>query len=57
MNKNLMFALLPVAALVLSGCTSSPSAADVDKATAEMLKNSFQDRGIAKVDRLSLIHI
>ena len=52
MNKNLMFALLPVAALVLSGCTSSPSAADVDKATAEMLKNSFQDRGIAKVDRL-----
>ena len=52
MNKKLMFALLPVAALVLSGCTSSPSAADVDKATAEMLKNSFQDRGIAKVDRL-----
>lgn len=52
MNKNLMFVLLPVAALVLSGCTSSPSAADVDKATAEMLKNSFQDRGIAKVDRL-----
>jgi len=52
MNKNLMFALLPVAAFALSGCTSSPSAADVDKATAEMIKNSFQDRGIAKVDRL-----
>ncbi len=52
MNKKLMLVLLPVAALVLSGCTSSPSAADVDKATAEMLKNSFQARGIATVDRL-----
>jgi sulfur-oxidizing protein SoxX len=54
MNKNkLMFALLPVAAFALSGCTSSPSAADMDKAAAEMLKNSFQERGIAKLDRLA----
>ncbi len=53
MNKKLMLALLPMAALVLSGCTSSPSAADMDKATAEMLKTSFQERGIAKLDRLT----
>lgn len=53
MNQKLMLALLPLAALVLSGCTSSPSAADMDKATAEMLKNSFQERGIAKLDRLT----
>jgi sulfur-oxidizing protein SoxX len=53
MNKNLMFALVPVSAFVLSGCTSSPSAADLDKATADMLKSSFQERGIAKLDRLT----
>ncbi len=52
MKKTFAFALLPVAAIALSGCTSSPSAADHDKATAEMLKTSFQDRGIAKLDRL-----
>jgi sulfur-oxidizing protein SoxX len=52
MNKKLAFALLPVAALALSACTVSPSAAEYDKATADIIKNSFQDRGIAKVDRL-----
>ncbi|MFN3494828.1 MAG: sulfur oxidation c-type cytochrome SoxX [Hydrogenophaga sp.] len=52
MNNKLKFALLPVAALVLAGCTASPSATDFDKATADMLKNSFQERGIAKLDRL-----
>jgi sulfur-oxidizing protein SoxX len=53
MNKTLMFAALPLAAVVLSGCTFSPSAADMDKATAEILKTSFQERGIAKLDRLA----
>lgn len=52
MNKTLAFALLPVAALALSACTVSPSAAEYDKAAADIIKNSFQDRGIAKVDRL-----
>lgn len=52
MNKKLAFALLPLAALALSACTVSPSAAEYDKATADIIKNSFQDRGIAKVDRL-----
>ncbi|MCW5668661.1 MAG: sulfur oxidation c-type cytochrome SoxX [Hydrogenophaga sp.] len=52
MNKAIAFALLPVAALALSACTVSPSAAEYDKATADIIKNSFQDRGIAKVDRL-----
>ena len=45
-------ALLPLIALVLAGCTSSPSGTDYDKLTADMVKASFQDRGIAKVDRL-----
>ena len=52
MNKKIAFALMPVAALVLAGCTASPSATDFDKATAEIMKNSFQERGIAKLDRL-----
>src|SRR5690606_9586194 len=33
-------------------CTSSPGSADYDRITAEVVKASFQDRGIAKVDRL-----
>jgi sulfur-oxidizing protein SoxX len=53
MNKAFAFALLPVAALALSACTLSPSAAEYDKAAADMIKNSFQDRGIAKLDRLA----
>jgi sulfur-oxidizing protein SoxX len=52
MNKNMRYALLPVMALLLAGCSSSPSSADYDKMTAEIIKNSFQDRGIAKLDRL-----
>lgn len=48
------FALLPAAAVVLAACTSSPSTADYDKLTADVVKASFQDKGIAKVDRLVL---
>ncbi|MDO8902967.1 sulfur oxidation c-type cytochrome SoxX [Hydrogenophaga sp.] len=55
MNKKFVSIVsLPIAALLLAGCTSSPSPADYDKATADMLKGSFQDRGIAKLDRLVL---
>ncbi|MDR7093741.1 sulfur oxidation c-type cytochrome SoxX [Hydrogenophaga laconesensis] len=53
MKKTFAYAVLPLAAIVLSGCTSSPSSADYDKATADILKNSFQERGIAKLDRLT----
>ncbi|WP_332744936.1 sulfur oxidation c-type cytochrome SoxX [Hydrogenophaga sp.] len=52
MKKIHSLVLLPVAAIVLSACSSSPSPADVNKATADMLKNSFQARGIATLDRL-----
>lgn len=52
MKKTMTYALFPLAALVLAGCTSSPSGPDYDKITAEVVKASFQDRGIAKVDRL-----
>lgn len=53
MKKTMRFAALPLAALALAGCTSSPSGADYEKITAEVVKASFQDRGIAKVDRLN----
>jgi L-cysteine S-thiosulfotransferase len=44
--------LLPVAALVLTACSSSPTGADYDKITADVIKSSFQAKGIAKLDRL-----
>lgn len=53
-QKYISTAALSLVALLLSGCTASPTPADYDKATADMLKGSFQDRGIAKVDRLVL---
>lgn len=52
MKKTLAWTLLPAAALVLTACGSSPSSADYDKMTADITKASFQDRGIAKLDRL-----
>ena len=50
--NTLKFALIPVAALVLAACSSSPSGADYDKMTADVVKASFQAKGIAKLDRL-----
>jgi len=51
MKKHLIALAVP-AALVLAGCTSSPSSADYDKMTMEVVKRSFVERGIAKLDRL-----
>jgi sulfur-oxidizing protein SoxX len=53
MTKTMRYALLPLAVLSLAACTSSPSGADYEQITAEVVKASFQDRGIAKVDRLN----
>ena len=51
MNK-LNLALIPAAVLVLAACSSSPSGTDYDKMTADVVKSSFQAKGIAKLDRL-----
>lgn len=51
MNKKTILAILPLAAL-LAACSMPPSQADVEKATADMMKNSFQAKGIATLDRL-----
>ena len=55
MKKIIPFALVG-ATLVLAGCMStSISSADADKLTAEITANSFQSKGIAKVERLQPI--
>ena len=52
MKKIIPFAVIG-ASLALSGCMStSISSADADKLTADVIKTSFQDKGIAKVSRL-----
>jgi len=49
MKKQTVFALSALAALVLAGCASGPSGADLDKLTADIVKASFSDKGIVKV--------
>jgi sulfur-oxidizing protein SoxX len=50
--KTSTWTLLPMAATLLVACGSAPTPADYDKMAADMFKNSFQDKGIAKVSRL-----
>ncbi len=54
MQKSTTATLLaaPVLVLGLSACVSSLPSAEYDRITAEVVKASFQDKGIAKVDRL-----
>lgn len=51
--RKTIFVLSAVAATVLAGCAVQMSSADYDKITADVVKASFQDKGIAKVDRLN----
>ncbi|NDE72689.1 MAG: hypothetical protein EB064_02035 [Betaproteobacteria bacterium] len=41
------------ACLMLSACASAPSGAELDKLTANILKASFRDEALVKVDRLN----
>ena len=38
--------------MAVLGCASTPGAADLDSITADRVKASFRDEGIAKLDRL-----
>ena len=51
-NKTIALLAIPAAILALQGCTSSPSSADYDKMTMEVIKASFVERGIATMDRI-----
>lgn len=52
MKTSLKIALIPVAALVLASCSSSPSGADYDKIAKQVEQSSFQAKGQAGLDRL-----
>jgi sulfur-oxidizing protein SoxX len=42
-----------VAAILLPGCANAPSSAELDRDAAAVIKTSFRDQGIARVDRLN----
>jgi sulfur-oxidizing protein SoxX len=46
-------ALPTLAAALLAGCASGPSQQELDAIASRMIKSSFRDQGIAKVDRLN----
>ena len=53
--KRVNFALAAVGAVLLAvaGCASAPSSTDLDREAAAVMKASFRDQGIAKLDRLN----
>lgn len=52
-NKNLnLWSGLAAAGLALVGCASLPSAAELDAEALAMVKSSFREQGIAKLDRI-----
>jgi sulfur-oxidizing protein SoxX len=54
MNKHLALAFVSAAALALAaGCASGPNTQDLDAMTLQVLKASFREQGIAKMDRLN----
>lgn len=55
MNRKhlLIAAAAGAAAMLVAGCASLPSSAELDAQAQAMLKASFRDQGIAKVDRLN----
>lgn len=53
MKKNIQFVVSGIAvALLVVGCASGPSVAELNELTRQIVKASFRDEGIAKADRL-----
>ena len=53
MKKNIQWALTGIAAaLLVVGCASGPSVAELNELTNKIVKASFRDEGIAKVERV-----
>jgi sulfur-oxidizing protein SoxX len=44
---------IALAAALLASCATAPTAQQVDEATQQVLKSSFSEQGIAKMDRLA----
>ncbi len=53
-SKFIIAGTATAASLLLVGCTTLPSSAELDKLTMDVAKASFRDQGIAKTDRLVL---
>ena len=51
-NKRFTVSLALGAAVALAGCAGGAPSVDYDAMLAQMMKSSFRDQGIAKVDRL-----
>lgn len=51
-NKTIALLAIPAALLALQGCTTSRTSAEYDQMTKDVIKASFIDRGIAKLDRI-----
>ena len=54
MKKTYLKLSAVVSALLIAGCALTPSAKDVNAATAQVMKSSFRAQGDAKLDRLVL---
>ena len=52
-TKHILLAAASAALLLIAGCASLPSPAELDAQAAAMHKAGFRDEGIAKVDRLN----
>lgn len=48
MKKQFKLTLTVLSAALVAGCATSPSSADLDKLTTEIVKASFSDKGIVK---------
>jgi sulfur-oxidizing protein SoxX len=53
MKKAVVFSAIAAAVAIVAGCATAPSTGDLDQQTQAMLKASFRDQGIAKMDRLN----
>jgi sulfur-oxidizing protein SoxX len=52
MKKTISFALIPLAVVALSACTTGVGGADYDKMHADVVASSFQPKGIATMEYL-----
>ena len=53
MKRTVIVVTVVAAAVMAASCASAPTAGDLDQQTLAMLKASFRDQGIAKMDRLN----
>ena len=53
-KKTIALATGLTCAALLAGCAMAPSSAQVEETTRQVLKSSFREQGIAKLDRLQL---